>query len=166
MIPLSQAHRLGGGQSEKSQLTVVRAATESTLRAPATPGGQTAALRRDYERDLMGQKEPVGGGGGWVGSRGKFGGKGSVRTGRSKRELEMGRASLQDVADQANTQGSFPGQGGALGSFSGRAPFRGSPSKSDVVPRQVGGQGTHLVTVLHLQHRSASPHLDHEKGSD
>lgn len=54
-------------------MTVVRAVTESTLRAPATPGGQAAALRRDYERDLMGQKEPVGGGGGGgcVGSRGR-----------------------------------------------------------------------------------------------
>lgn len=59
VILLSQAHRSGGSQSEKSQVTMVKAATESTLRAPATPGGQAAALRRIRERDLMGQKEPV-----------------------------------------------------------------------------------------------------------
>lgn len=69
VIPLPQAHRSGGGQSEKLQVIVVRAATESTLRAPATPGGQAVALRRDREKDLMGQKEPVCGGGGWVSNR-------------------------------------------------------------------------------------------------
>lgn len=69
--PACTGSQVGGDQSKKLQVTVVRAATESTQRASATPGGQALALRRDCERDVMGQKELVCVGGRWVGNRGR-----------------------------------------------------------------------------------------------